>query len=105
LPSHSFLVVWEFTVRAGSEQDFERRYGPEGDWARLFARDPEYLRTELQRDLRTQGRYLTLDYWGSEAAYESFHGRHRAEYDDIDRQCEDLTKTEILIGRFVLVDR
>jgi hypothetical protein len=98
-----FLVIWEFHVRPGCELRFERIYGLTGAWAQLFARDPTYLRTQLQRDLRLPGRYLTLDYWKSESAYDRFHDQNRAEYDVIDRQCEDLTEREVLLGRFVLV--
>jgi len=31
-----FLVLWEFEVKPGSEQRFERVYGPGGDWDSLF---------------------------------------------------------------------
>jgi quinol monooxygenase YgiN len=98
-----FLVIWEFQVRPGCELHFELIYSPTGAWSQLFARDPTYLRTQLQRDLRQPGRYLTLDYWKSESAYDRFHDQNRAEYDAIDRQCENLTQREVLLGRFVLV--
>jgi hypothetical protein len=96
-------VAWEFRVRAGLHRRFEEMYGPAGAWATLFARDPAYLRTELQRDLREPGRHLTLDYWTSESAYDQFHARYQSEYDEIDRQCENLTDGEKLVGRFALV--
>ena len=98
-----FLVVWEFQVRPGDVPRFEEIYGHSGAWAKLFVRDPEYLRTELQRDLRLPGRYLTLDYWTSESAYDGFHAANQEAYSTIDRQCEHLTERELLIGRFTLV--
>ena len=58
-----FLVVWECKARSGEERRFENIYGPAGAWAKLFARDPGYLRTELHHDLQQPSRYLTLDYW------------------------------------------
>ncbi len=100
MPESSFLVVWQFYVRPGAEGLFQEIYGPAGTWGKLFAMDPNHLRTELQRDLREPGRYLTLDYWASETAYEQFHANHRRDYDAIDRQCEELTESESLIGRF-----
>jgi hypothetical protein len=99
----SFLVVWQFHVRSGLEARFQDFYGPAGAWAKLFARDTNYLRTELQRDLRQPNRYLTLDYWTTESAYDQFHADHQRDYDAIDRQCEDLTESESLIGRFSLI--
>jgi heme-degrading monooxygenase HmoA len=98
-----FLVVWEFRVTADAEVRFEQIYSSAGAWAALFSRDPAFLRTELQRDLREPSRYLTLDYWRSESSYDQFHDRHRADYNALDRECESLTESETLVGRFVLV--
>jgi heme-degrading monooxygenase HmoA len=103
LPRSLFLVAWEFQVRRGAEPRFEEIYGSAGLWAKLFASDPAYLRTELQRDLRHPGRYLTLDYWISESAYDQFHASHAAAYEAMDRQCEELTEREALVGRFVMI--
>jgi len=41
------VIVWEFHVRAGRETEFEAVYGATGDWARLFARSPDFIGTEL----------------------------------------------------------
>lgn len=45
-----FVVVWEFRVRPGQEAEFEARYGPDGDWARLFRLGEGYGGTVLLRD-------------------------------------------------------
>jgi len=45
------VILWEFLVKPGREKEFERIYGPEGDWARLFARAEGYVRSDLLRDL------------------------------------------------------
>jgi hypothetical protein len=97
------MVVWEFQVQNASQSRFEELYGPSGAWAKLFARDPAFLRTELQRDLRQPGRYLTFDYWTAESSYDQFHTRYQSEYDALDRKCENLTERETLLGRFALV--
>ena len=34
-----FLVLWEFEVKPGCEERFERVYGAGGDWDSLFRRD------------------------------------------------------------------
>ena len=100
MPRVGFLVVWEFQVRPGLEACFESVYSSSGVWAQLFARDPNFVRSELQRDLRQPGRYLTLDLWSSEAAYDAFMQGHQAEYHTIDKECEGMTEGEKLIGRF-----
>ena len=95
-----FVVVWEFWVRAGAEAKFEKAYGPEGAWVRLFSSDLTYGGTKLVRDVGEPRRYLTLDYWASAAAYESFKRKRGGEYEVIDRDCEGLTESEKEVGRF-----
>jgi 8-oxo-dGTP pyrophosphatase MutT (NUDIX family)/heme-degrading monooxygenase HmoA len=95
-PAH--VLVWEFSPAAGRAAEFERAYGPDGDWARFFRRDPGYLGTELLRG--AAGRYLTLDRWRSRAAFEAFKTREAEEYAAIDRRMEALTSRETAIGAF-----
>ena len=100
-----FVAVWEFRIPPGSEGEFERAYGPEGPWVRLFASDPAYRGTKLVKDVNDPQRYLTIDSWASAEAYDGFKGTHAAEYDEIDCQCQSLTEGEREIGRFVGVER
>jgi heme-degrading monooxygenase HmoA len=95
-----FLVVWEFRVKSGKRREFERMYDSDGDWARLFRRSEDYIRTELIRDLKTPGRYLTLDVWISRQAYTRFKKENEAEYRAIDESCASLTENELQIGEF-----
>jgi 8-oxo-dGTP pyrophosphatase MutT (NUDIX family)/heme-degrading monooxygenase HmoA len=92
------VLAWEFAPAAGREAEFERAYGPDGDWARLFRRDPEYLGTELLRG--AAGRYLTLDRWRTRAAFEAFKKREAGEYATLDRRMEALTSHEASLGSF-----
>jgi 8-oxo-dGTP pyrophosphatase MutT (NUDIX family) len=94
------VIVWEFRVRAGREAEFESAYGPDGDWARLFRRDPAYRGTSLLRDGAVERRYVTIDRWASRAANDDFRERWRAEYEALDRRCESLTEHEAALGRY-----
>jgi heme-degrading monooxygenase HmoA len=94
------VIVWEFRVRPGAEEAFERAYGPEGDWERLFARGEGWLGTELLRDAEGGGRYLTVDRWASAQAYAAFRAAHGAAYEAVDGRCGALTVEERLVGRF-----
>jgi heme-degrading monooxygenase HmoA len=96
----AFIVVWEFWVRSGAEAKFERSYGSEGAWVRLFSSDPAYRGTKLLRDVGEARRYLTIDSWKTHAAYKEFRGQHSQEYLAIDRVCEGLTERETKIGGF-----
>src|SRR5947208_16977029 len=95
-----FTAVWEFHVAREKTRAFEKAYGPEGNWARLFHRGEGYIRTELIRDHQTQGRYLTLDFWASRQAYQRFKKRNLASYKSLDKKCNSLTQSSRLIGEF-----
>lgn len=95
------VLVWEFRVPAAHREEFERRYGPAGDWARLFARGEGYLGTQLLRDAADPGRYLTLDRWRSAADWEAFRAAHAADYAALDAMCEALTTDERALGAHV----
>jgi heme-degrading monooxygenase HmoA len=97
-----FLVLWEFEVKPGYENRFEKVYGPDGDWARLFRSDPHYRETRLLHDSFHPSVYLTLDFWESRQSYEGFMANHRAEYGAIDEAGEELTVSERRIGWYQL---
>lgn len=95
-----FLALWEFDVKQGCEEQFETVYGPDGDWARLFRRDPTYQRTLLLRDPFREHAYLTCDFWESRKAYEAFRKNNLEAYLALDESCEELTLAERKIGEF-----
>jgi heme-degrading monooxygenase HmoA len=95
--------VWEFQVRPGHEAEFERHYGPEGSWARLFRTAEGYGGTVLLRDTEHPGRYVTLDHWRDERAYQVFRAARAREYASLDAECEALTITERALGRLDVV--
>jgi heme-degrading monooxygenase HmoA len=95
-----FVVLWEFDVKPGYEERFERVYGPDGDWVRLFRGDANYLGTRLLREASRDGIYVTLDFWQSRDAYERFQVTAREAYAALDAACEPLTASEQHIGSF-----
>ncbi|HKT45467.1 MAG TPA: antibiotic biosynthesis monooxygenase [Gaiellaceae bacterium] len=71
-------LVFSYEVRDAAE--FERAYGPDGDWAQFFRTGRGYVGTELLRDVEMPGRYLVVDRWESADAYNAFASEHREEY-------------------------
>ena len=67
-----YIVLRRFRPRVGQESEFERAYGPCGEWAHLFRRGDGYLGMELLRRSDDSREYLTLDRWASRGAYEAF---------------------------------
>jgi len=96
----AYVIVWEFRVRSGMQKQFEEAYGCHGEWVGLFHQDPAYIRSELIQDVCEASRYLTLDFWASEAGYRAFRESRNDEYKSIDAKCERMTETEREVGRF-----
>jgi heme-degrading monooxygenase HmoA len=71
-------LVFSYDVR--EPEEFERVYGPSGDWSQFFAGARGYIGTELLRDVETPGRYLVIDRWESADAYNAFATEHREDY-------------------------
>ena len=94
----SFSYVWEYEVPAESEAEFLRHYAPDGTWAGLFGRAQGYRGTQLYRDRRRAGRYVTVDHWADETAYLEFRRAFAAEFEALDRACAGLTRHEAHLG-------
>lgn len=95
-----YVIVWEFIIHPDCVAEFESTYGPQGEWARLFAKDRGYRETRLLRDTTRDLRYVTMDFWISRAAHETFRQEHESEYNTLDRQCERMTVQEAKLGAF-----
>ena len=95
-----FVVVWQFDIAEEKIAAFEAAYGPEGAWAQLFRKSPDYKGTELLRDAYESGKYLTVDRWASEEAFRAFRKQYDAAYEELDRSCDALTTRETRIGAY-----
>lgn len=99
-----FVALWEFEVKPGCQERFQKVYGPGGDWATLFRNDANYQETRLLHDSARPAIFLTLDFWTSRQAYERFIASHAAEYQRLDAVGEELTRRERKIGWFESVE-
>lgn len=89
-----FTALWEFGVTPERQADFERHYGPDGSWVRLFRRAPGYLGSELLHQGAKPLHYVTVDRWASVEAWRAFRSRFADEYERLDREFEALTTHE-----------
>jgi heme-degrading monooxygenase HmoA len=96
------LRLWKFEVSEDAEERFVAAYRSDGDWARLFATAPGFIRTELWRD--GDGIYMTADHWESVTAFEAFQARFGDEYRRLDTELEGIAGIETFLGAFNLVD-
>jgi heme-degrading monooxygenase HmoA len=84
----------------GNAGEFERAYGPEGDWAAFFRGAHGYVGTELLRDVEEPTRYLVIDRWESREAYNDFVERHHEEYMRRVDETGFLYRQELRLGTF-----
>jgi hypothetical protein len=97
-----YAYIWKFQVKESCISEFEFIYGPRGTWIELFQESIDYQNTELFQDLSHPGRYLTIDYWASKEACESFRRDFEAELRELDDYCERLTDSEEFMGEYSL---
>jgi heme-degrading monooxygenase HmoA len=89
-----FVIVWEFRAKRDCLPDFERAYEPNGDWGRLFQREPGFAGTQLLRDREDITRFLTVDTWKTRDDYEAFRAQFDSDYLAIDARTEAFTDSE-----------
>ena len=100
-PSMSkYTYVWEFLIAPAARAQFETAYGPHGSWVKLFRSAPGYIESLLLRDAANSLRYVTIDRWESAAAHAAFRSRFSTQYEEIDRDCQEFTTSENLVGEF-----
>ncbi len=95
------LRLWRFEVAADREANFVTAYNADGDWARLFATAPGFIRTELWRD--GDGIYLTADHWRSVEDFERFQATQGDEYRRLDAELDGIALAEMFLGSYDLV--
>ena len=96
----SYAYVWEFHVPPDLQSEFEQHYGPGGTWAQLFKSSAGYIETLLLKDKSSPSRYVTVDRWRDEEAFQAFRSSFSQQYEQLDRECERLTLGEQLVGEF-----
>jgi len=94
------VIALIFSYEASDTGEFERVYGPEGDWVKFFRRGRGYVGTELLRDLEAPGRYVVIDRWESAEAYDAFVGANREEYTRRVDETAYLHQQELRFGTF-----
>jgi heme-degrading monooxygenase HmoA len=80
--------------------EFERAYGPDGDWAAFFRTGRGYVGTEILRDVEQHGRYLVVDRWESRETYNAFVDANRDEYMRRVDETRFLFRQELRVGTF-----
>lgn len=98
-----YVIVWQFEVRPGSEEEFQRVYGADGDGARFFRTGTGLVSVELLHDPRDPRMVVTIDRWKTATDYEKCCRQNAIKYREIDERCERMTVKETHVGSFGVV--
>ena len=94
-------IIWRFRAKEERVDEFRNVYGWKGKWAKLFGRSPEYQGTILLQDISDPLVFIVIDRWASPDSFTRFQKLFRPDYEDLDKQCNELTDEEMLIGNFL----
>jgi heme-degrading monooxygenase HmoA len=89
-----YVRVWEYEVPPDRAGAFTAAYAASGPWGELFRRAGGFLGTELYRDSARPGRYLTIDRWQDEQAWQAFLTAFRPDYESLDARLEGIAAAE-----------
>jgi len=97
-------IMWQFVVKAGREEDFERLYGADGDWTAMNRSSRSYLGTSFLRDQNNPCRYVVTEYWSEMVVYEQ-HRKYSADV-TVEMQALQATLVEAIepLGVFTALD-
>jgi len=93
-------IICEFVVKEEVRGQFELAYGPGGAWSKLFARSPGFRGATLLRDTKNPRRYLTVDFWETEAQREQALAERKAEHANLEAAFADWTESRTEVGIF-----
>ena len=94
------MIALVFSYEVADTAEFERVYGPGGDWVAFFRGARGYVGTEVLRDLEHPGRYLVIDRWESAETYDAFVAARRDEYMRRVDETAFLHQQELRFGTF-----
>jgi hypothetical protein len=97
-------IVWQFEIRPGSETEFERLYGAEGEWTVMNRHSRSYLGTSFLRDQNRSTRYLVIEYWSEMLVYEEHKTFRRDQFAKLDARRTALVASVEPLGVFTALD-
>ena len=97
-------VVWQFQVKAGKQEDFEKFYGADGEWTKLARRSRSFLGSSFLRDQAAGTSYLLVEYWSEMVVYERHRKSFVTDLRNLEGTREDLCDTIAPLGIFSALD-
>ena len=97
-----YVIIWKYKIKVEFREDFITYYSSAGKWAELFQKHQDFLGVEFAHVEEEEDTYITIDKWKSKESCVNFIAANSATYRELDRQCDQFTQHEQLIGKFTL---
>jgi quinol monooxygenase YgiN len=97
-------VIWQFDVKKGREEEFEKLYGADGDWTALSRQTRSYLGSSFLHDQNQASRYLLIEYWSEMIVYEQHRASRAALIDSIETRRAELVDAVEPLGICTALD-
>ena len=97
-------IVWQFDIKTGSEHEFERFYGVDGEWTAVNRHSRSYLGTSFLRDQSRASRYLVIEYWSEMVVYEQHRAYRTDELSLLTERRDELVASVEPLGVFTALD-
>ena len=97
-------VMWQFDVKNGREDEFEKLYGPDGDWAALNRQTRSYLGSSFLHDQNRSSRYLLIEYWSEMVVYEQHRASRSATIEAIETRRSELLEAVEPLGIYTALN-
>ena len=97
-------VVWQFQVKPGSQQAFEKFYGADGEWTALGRRSRSFLGSSVLRDQARDTNYLLIEYWSEMVVYERHQRSVAISARELERRRDELCESVVPLGIYTGLD-
>jgi heme-degrading monooxygenase HmoA len=97
-------IVWQFDIKPGSEAEFEKFYGADGEWTAINRHSRSYLGSSFLRDQNQTSRYLVIEYWSEMLVYEQHKAYRHDETAKLDARRRELVASVEPAGIFTALD-
>ena len=97
-------VVWQFQVKSGKQENFEKFYGADGEWSQLARRSRSFLGSSFLRDQALDTSYLLVEYWSEMVVYERHLKSFTAHIDQLEKVRDELCDGIVPVGVYTALD-
>jgi hypothetical protein len=97
-------IMWQFDVRAGSEDEFEQLYGADGAWTAMNRHTRSYLGSSFLHDQNRASRYIVIEYWSEMIVSEPNRGTRAAAIAAVEARRTALIDSVEPLGVFTALD-